>query len=419
VERNAAVDAARTGAGLTRRIIHLSKTIRIAVLNSHPIQYFAPLYAYLNRGADLQVTVLYCSDFSLRDGMDPGFQRPVTWDVDLLSGYPFIFVDKRARERIPRGFWSLVCPGVWSEIRSGKYDAVWLHGYNYAANIVAWVAAKTKGLPVLMRCETHLGLHRTAFRQLIRDRALSIAYRFIDAFLAIGTANRDYYRTVGVSSDKIFDVPYTVDNHRFIAGAQAAVHARTTIRSKYGLCADKPVILYASKFMRRKHPDAVIRAVAKVQSNGRAASLLMVGTGELEGELRALVQSLTLRDVVFAGFVNQSELPEIYAASDVFVLPSEDEPWGLAVNEVMCAGLPLVVSEEAGCHRDLVREGVNGFSVRPGDVLSLVSALNALLGDEGQRRRMGQASLSIIEGWSYEQCRQGLAAALTHVVPSQ
>jgi glycosyltransferase involved in cell wall biosynthesis len=224
---------------------------------------------------------------------------------------------------------------------------------------------------------------------------------------------------VGVPSDKIFDVPYTVDNHRFIAGAQAAVQARITIRSKYGLCADKPVILYASKFMRRKHPDAVIRAVAKVQSNGRAASLLMVGTGELEGELRALVQSLTLRDVVFTGFVNQSELPEIYAASDVFVLPSEDEPWGLAVNEVMCAGLPVVVSEEAGCHRDLVREGINGFSVRPGDVLSLVSALNALLGDEGQRRRMGQASLSIIEGWSYEQCRQGLAAALTHVVHSQ
>ena len=136
---------------------------RVAVLNSHPIQYFAPLYAHLNRDPELDVTALYCSDISLRGGMDPGFGQAVKWDVDLLDGYRSVFLGEHARQRVPGGFWSLVCPEVWSEVRSGRYDAVWLHGYAYAADLIALVAARTRGLPVFYRSETHLGLTRSGW----------------------------------------------------------------------------------------------------------------------------------------------------------------------------------------------------------------------------------------------------------------
>jgi hypothetical protein len=91
---------------------------RVAVVNSHPIQYFAPLYTYLSRDEDIDVTAVYCSDSSLRGGMDPGFGQPVTWNVDLLAGYRSIFLGRRARDRIPRGFFSLVCPEIWRELRA-------------------------------------------------------------------------------------------------------------------------------------------------------------------------------------------------------------------------------------------------------------------------------------------------------------
>ena len=104
---------------------------------------------------------------------------------------------------------------------------------------------------------------------------------------------------------------------------------------------------------------------------------------------------------MFTGFVNQSELPALYAASDVFVLPSEDEPWGLAVNEAMCAGLPVVVSREVGCVPDLVRDGVNGYTPAAGDVDGLARALRRLIEDEDLRRRQGQASLARILQWGY------------------
>lgn len=394
----------------------MSRAFRIAVINSHPIQYFAPLYAFLNRDPVLEVTALYCSDFSLRGANDPGFKRAVTWDVDLLTGYRSVFLGEKAKRRSPAGFWSLICPQVWAEIRSGHYDVILLHGYNYAVIALALLAAKTKGLPVLMRSETHLALKRRGWKRWIRDAALSIAYRFVDGFLAIGTANRTYYRSLGVTDGKIFDVPYTVDNDRFITATTIAPEHRAEVKKKYGLPADGPVVLYASKFMRRKHPDDVIRAMATLRATRLKATLLMVGTGEMEQDLRDLAISLGMDNVIFSGFINQVELPQIYAVSDIFVLPSENEPWGLIVNEVMCAGIPVVVSDEVGCVPDLVKDGVNGYRIKAGDIGSLAMALERLLTDESLRRRMGAAGLSIISGWSYEQCRQGITAALRQCV---
>jgi glycosyltransferase involved in cell wall biosynthesis len=395
----------------------MSRPRRVAVVHSHPIQYSAPLYAYLNRDPMLEVTALYCSDFGLRGGIDPGFGRAVTWDVDLLSGYPHVFMSRRAGGKAPTGFWSIVCPRLWSEIRSGRYDAVWVHGYNHAAHLIAFAAAKTKRLPVLMRSETHLGLHRSALRQRLRDSSLAVAYRFVDAFLAIGRANRDYYRALGVSETQIFDVPYAVDNGRFIASAERAAGRRTAIREKYGLPIDEPVVLYAAKLIRRKHPHTAIRALAALQHRGCAATMFVVGSGEMEEELRQLAATLGLM-AVFAGFVNQSELPDVYAASDIFVLAAENEPWGLVVNEVMCAALPVVVSNQVGCVADIVKAGVNGYVVPPDDVTSLANALELLLRDEQTRLRMGAASRRIINRWNFEECRRGLTAALSSVAHS-
>jgi glycosyltransferase involved in cell wall biosynthesis len=386
--------------------------VRIAILNSHPIQYFAPLYAYLSRDPLLEVTALYCSDFSLRAGFDPGFKRPITWDVDLLEGYAHRFLGTRARTRTPGGFWSLICPEVWREIRSGRYDALVLHGYQHAVSVVAFLAAKSRRLRVFMRSETHLGLGRPAWKQELRDYALSVLYRFIDGFLAIGTANREYYRSLGIPESRIQIVPYAVDNDRFMEASRLSDDARLEVRRRFGLRPDQPVVLYASKLTRRKHPDDLVKAMKRLVVDGVRASLLLVGTGELEEELRSLVASLGVPDVVFGGFANQSELPSVLAASDVLVLPSEDEPWGLIVNEGMCAGLPVVVAEGVGCAPDLVREGVNGCLMETGDADSLARALRRILADAATRRSMGARSLEIIQGWGFERCRQGLREAL-------
>ena len=391
------------------------RPVRVAVLNSHPIQYFAPLYAYLNRAEDIEVTALYCSDFSLRGGHDPGFQREVTWDIDLLAGYRAVFLGKRARVRNVGGFFSLIVPEVWREIRSGRYDVLWLHGHRHAVNLIAFAAAKTMGMPVMMRAETHLDLQRGRLKQALRRSLLGAFYRRIDRFLAIGSRNHAFYRSMDVPEEKIFRVPYSVDNDRFSATADAARPERGRLLRELGLPDDRPVVLYASRLVARKHPDDVLRAAAALQAKHLRFSLLFVGTGEYETRLRQLAAELDLRDFAFAGFVNQAQLPRVYAAADVFVLPAENEPWGLVVNEVMCAGLPVVASNEVGSVHDLVADGENGYTHAPGDVDALTAALERLLRDAGLRSRMGEASRTRISRWGFEQCLEGMRAALRGV----
>jgi glycosyltransferase involved in cell wall biosynthesis len=387
--------------------------VRIAVLNSHPIQYFAPLYAYLNTAPDLQVTALYMSDVSLRGAKDRDFGQAVKWDIDLLAGYHSVFLGKRAGQREPRGFWSLVVPEIWNEVRSGRYDVVWLHGHNYAANVIALAASKTAGISVMMRGETHLGLTRRGIKSALRRPLMNALYRGCDRLLAIGSANAAFYRAMGVPAQKIFVVPYSVDNDRFIQAANLTADQKLAIRQRYNIPRDRPCILYAAKFTNRKRPHDLLEAVRKLNMGTSSPfTAVMAGSGELEAEMRAFCARHAVNNVVFTGFINQSALPALYAASDIFVLPSEQEPWGLAVNEAMCAGLPVVVSHEVGCAVDLVRDGINGFTPAAGDVEVLAASLKALVEDSALRRRMGDESLKRIQQWGYRECLEGLRAAI-------
>jgi glycosyltransferase involved in cell wall biosynthesis len=392
----------------------MAKT-RIAILNSHPIQYFAPLYAFLNAAPDLDITALYLSDTSIRGVRDPGFDREVKWDIDLLAGYHSVFLGKAAHTRVPAGFMSLIAPEVWDEVRSGHYDVLWLYGHNYAANHIAFAAAKSRKMPVMMRGETHLGLGRQGLRAMLRRPVMGAFYGLCDSCLAIGTANAEFYRAMGVPDSKIFLVPYSVDNDRFIAAAQLGAKDRRAARAELGIADDAPVILYASKLQRRKHPDGLIRAAHKLATEKLKFHLVFVGAGEMNAELADLVARLGMSNVVFRGFVNQSELPRVYAACDLFVLPSENEPWGLIVNEVMCAGLPVVVSEEVGCVADLVKHGENGFTFPAGDVDRLAAALRPLVQDPNLRKRMSEAAVRRISGWGYQHCLEGVRDAVRYL----
>jgi glycosyltransferase involved in cell wall biosynthesis len=386
--------------------------VRIAFLHTHPIQYFVPFYQYLSRRWDARITALYLSDYSLRGGTDRGFRRAVQWDIDLLAGYEARFVRGAERRGEPTGFLSVIAPSLWRDIRSGGFDALIVHGHTPASMVLAAIAARASRIPVLMRCDTHLGLRRSALKRLLRRLLIGSFYRQFDGVLAIGSANRDFYRAIGVPADRIFLTPYAVDNSRFIAGSLLSATERREMRAALGVGDERPIVLYAAKFQPKKRPDDLLRAAALLNEAGMKFQLAMVGSGEIEPQLRAMAHGLGLANVCFPGFVNQTALPRYYGACDAFVLPSIDESWGLAVNEAMCAALPIVASSEIGCVPDLVRDGVNGRIFPAGNIAALTDALQPLIADAGLRDRMGQASRDIIARWSYAECEAGLSAAL-------
>jgi glycosyltransferase involved in cell wall biosynthesis len=384
------------------------------VINSHPIQYFAPLYAYINRATDIELIALYLSDLSIRGAKDAGFGVAVKWDIDLLAGYPYQFVGSRAATRELGGFTSIVAPELWYLIRRARFDAVIVHGYAIAANHLAIAAARSVSTPVLMRCETHQLLRRNRARGLksILVRGL---FGQCAAFLAIGSANADYYRALGIDNEKIFMMPYCVDNARFATASEMMPEERRTRRAAFGVGDDRPILLFSGKYLTRKHPDKLIEAARILVADGLTFHLAMVGSGELEGHLRRLVAEYNLPNVSFHGFVNQAELPKIYAACDVFVLPSENEPWGLAVNEAMACGLPVVTTAEVGSARDLIdvrRSGITSPTASPED---LARTLRPIVRDDAHRQTLASGARARIAQWSYEEATGGLLAALAFV----
>jgi glycosyltransferase involved in cell wall biosynthesis len=388
------------------------RKLRVAFVNTHPIQYFAPLYAYLNRAGEFAVTALYMSDFSVRGSLDAAFGQAVKWDIDLLSGYDVRFVGGAGLRDEPKGFFSIIAPQIWQEVSRGGFDALVLHGHTPAAVLIAVAAARWAGLPIFARGETHLGLSRSLLKRLVRKPLMSAFYRSLSGVLAIGSANAAFYRAIGVPEDRIFFMPYTVDNERFASDSRLSDEQRTKVRAGLGVNDDDPIVLYAAKLQARKHPDDLLRAAARLRDRGMRFHVVMVGSGEMAAELVNLTSHLELDNVHFHGFANQSVLPQIYGASDVFVLPSENEPWGLAVNEAMCAGLPVVASAEVGCVADLVQAGVNGQTFSAADVEGLANALHSILVDTETRHRMSAASRAIISRWSYVECAAGLQGAL-------
>jgi glycosyltransferase involved in cell wall biosynthesis len=217
---------------------------------------------------------------------------------------------------------------------------------------------------------------------------------------------------MGVAEERIFSMPYAVDNTRFTDGSRLSAEQRKKVRAELGVGDLDPIVLYAAKLQIRKHPDDLLRAAHRLQNRGIRFHVVVVGSGEMAGGLVDFAQRLGLNNIHFHGFANQSTLPQIYGAADVFVLPSENEPWGLAINEAMCAGLPIVASAEIGCAPDLIWTGVNGQTFPRGDIEALAGALLPILTDGQIRRRMGAASSEIISRWSYAECAAGLQAAL-------
>ncbi|MEM6621540.1 MAG: glycosyltransferase family 4 protein [Pseudomonadota bacterium] len=388
---------------------------RIAFLNTHPIQYFAPMYARLNRAADLDVHAFYLSDFSMRGAHDPGFGKAVTWDVDLTAGYTPIFIDGAAQRGQPGGFFSYVAPKIWSTVRRGGYDALIFHGYRFAAHNIALAAARSMGIPVFMRGETHLGLYRPGWKQVARDAFLRRYLKLFAGYLAISSRNAEYYRYLGAADDQIFHVPYAVDVARFAQALDVSPDDRAQLRASWGVTDDRPVILFAAKFEGRKHPDDLIQACKLLAERGVAFHLVLVGSGALEGKLREMAKTLPDGTVSFPGFVNQQDLPRYYGASEVFVLPSVNEPFGLAVNEAMAAGLPIVLTREIGCVPDLLREGVNGQGFDSRDIAGLADALEAVIGDPARQAAMSQASRDLIATWDFDACLAGVRTALKAV----
>ena len=381
---------------------------RLAYLVSHPIQYQAPLLRRVAGDPEIDLTVIFMSDFSVRAYKDEGFGVKVEWDVPLLEGYAHEFLPPKGA---PATNMAEIRPkGLGKALARGRFDVLWTHGYATRTSLAALFLARTRGLPTLVRSENQRsGVIRGRFGG-AKDAAVRRVLQLPNALLPIGTLNADYYREMGVPKSRMFTVPYAIDNDRFRQQALDATPHRDALRRELGLQPGRPVVLFASKFQRRKRAIDLLNAWKAMATK---PYLLFVGDGEARAELEAAIDDP--ESVRLLGFKNQTELPRLFDLCDVFVLPSDAEQWGLVVNEAMCAAKAVIVTDEVGCHADLVRPGENGHVVPVGDVPALARALEDVLSSEARSVGMGRRSWEIVRDWDFEADLRGLKQAIAAV----
>ena len=381
---------------------------KLAIITSHPIQYYAPWFRYLSKQAALELRVFYLWDFGVRQQVDPGFQQIIEWDIPLLEGYEFEFVPNVSDRPGTKHFWGLQNPSLIHQVKQYQPDAVLMMNYNYASLYrFLWQWQET---PVLFRGDSHRLVTDQGWKTWLKQRWISQVFRRFSACLYVGKANYHYFRSQGVPPKQLFFSPHAIDNDRFFAQAADASIQAAAWKQELGISANHAIILFAGKLIPKKRPIDLLQAFRT--ANLPEVSLLFVGNGELEAELKS--QTATHPHIYFAPFQNQSQMPRTYAIADLVVLPSygSGETWGLAMNEAMCLSKPVLVSDHVGCAADLVHSHQNGLIFPAGAIPALVESLQIAFADRDRLTAWGQESRRIISNYSYAQTTQGLLKAI-------
>lgn len=385
-----------------------TSVIRLAVVLSHPTQYYSPWFRWMHQHTALAIRVFYLWEFGVRPTRDLQFQTTFQWDVDLLSGYQHEFVPNTSADPGTHRFTGLRNPDLTARLLQWRPDAVLLFGYKSTSQLRTIIWARLHHLPLVFRGDSHLlGRGLPALRTRL---ALRMLYAQFAAFTYVGASNRDYFHRLGVPDRKLFFAPHAVNDALFDPGRPGVREAAAALRTQLGLRTDTRVVLYAGKLVPAKQPRELLEAFLALRPAN--AALVFVGEGEEKSALVELARTAPSGAVHFLPFANQSEMPSRYALADIFTLPSRGfyETWGLAVNEAMHLGVPALVSDRVGCQRDLVTDDETGWVFRADEPAHLKERLAAALAADLPAFRPRVAAR--IAGYTYRQAGDGLLRAV-------
>ncbi len=360
--------------------------MKLAIICTHPIQYYVPVFRLLAQTIELKV--FYTA--GKHSNFDKGFNRTVDWDIPLMDGYLFEF------------FTGIKIQDAIDRISKFAPDYLLVYGWSSFSHFKILRHFKRK-IPMLFRGDSTLLNRQCIFKGAIKYLVLKYVYKHIDKALFVGTHNKAYFKKYGLKEEQLFFVPHAIDNERF------SEQTFPVVRATLGLQPHNILILFAGKLEPVKNPELLLQTFISLGLPD--VHLLFAGSGILETKLK--LAAANFENIHFIPFQNQSAMPAVYQACDIFCLPSRSDSWGLAINEAMAAGKALLVSDKAGAAADLVQFD-NGRIFRSEDAANLKEKLSELVSDQDRLRLMGESSRKIIASWNFKNQVKNILNALTN-----
>ena len=298
------------------------------------------------------------------------------------------------------------------EIRKYNPDVILTSGYNDLALDLIVFLNKIKGKKTIFQTDTtYFDKQRNLLKEFFKRNLLKI----FDYAFCVGTAQINYLKTLNFNIERIFKVSwYAVDSEQILAAFSESFAKRINTIEKLNLMNKN--FIYAGRLSAEKNLKTLISAFKEVKNNGgKDWGLIIVGDGADREELEKIVRVQNIPNVFFAGGVFWKDVPKYYALSDVFILPSLSEPWGLVVNEAMICGLPVIVSKKAGS-AELIKENENGFIFNPNDKSGLISIMLKFTNNEVDAKKMSESSKNMIKNYSPKKSAEGIIKSIISIL---
>lgn len=373
---------------------------RLAIVTTHPIQYYAPLFRLMSGNDKIQIRVFYTwGKQSLTGKYDPDFGKKIEWDIPLLEGYEYEFLNNVGADPGSHHFKGIENPDIIERINDFKPHAILVIGWSFKSHLAVMRHYKGR-VPVLFRGDSTLLDHTSWYKKLLRTLFLTWVYRHVDYALYVGKSNYDYFIQHGLKPGQLIFAPHAIDNERFGGLDDNCGKNAMTLRQELGITNDQVVFLFVGKLEEKKDPLFLVNTFLKAALP--SAHLVLVGSGVLLNTLKAAALNQT--SVHFLPFQNQSAMPAVYKMSDVIILPSKgpNETWGLCINEAMAGSRAVIVSDKCGCAANLVSDEKNGFVFKAQNEIELAQCIKWMSDNRHRLKDMGIHSKKIIQEYSFE-----------------
>lgn len=286
---------------------------------------------------------------------------------------------------------------TWKRLNVLNPDVLIIDGYSYASSWAGLFWARTKKKKIILWSSSNEDDHDRMF---YKESVKKFFVKKCDACNVYGTKSRAYLQKLGANSNKVTIVGNNTDNAFYYSETMKLRNDRAALCKKLNV--PRKNFLYIGRFSSEKNILHLLDAYRRIAERNNKWGLILVGSGPQQKEIEDYIQKHKIKNVSLPGFKQKIDIPEYLAVSDVFILPSISEPWGIVVNEAMAAGLPVLVSKKCGCYPDLVKDGENGFSFDPLDKKELVDLMTEVVDGTIDLEKMGRQSLQIIKNFTPE-----------------
>lgn len=344
--------------------------MRLAVLSNSPgpnqVQYFDELAKI--PGIDL--TVHYCA------------RRNAKW-----RGTDTYKLNHDARFMVNLNPWaetreSLHCnPSVLSLAVLRQHDLIMIQGYSYPTALAAMLACMISRKPFVFWGEM-INRNPRPITAPVKKFFIWPCFHRAQAILTMGRSGVQSFQEIGIPAKRIYEVPYSCNLETYLSVQRTPNHSNDRRKR----------ILVVAQLIKRKRVDIALKAFLSLAERYKDWDMVICGDGPCRAELEGMVGTKEKDRVIFKGFVAKEVQPKIYADSDIFLLTSVQDGWGMVITEAMAAGLPVVSTYVVESAKVLLQDQTGGLLIKADSVAETIRALETLMEDGGRRVYMGKCS---------------------------